>query len=147
MQSVRRRIIYPIPFWVKGKVNNIKTKTEVMACQSGRLCNVLPRFAYTSWLTWCKFILNVINHYFYYVDTTILIYFKLIPVLKDPYYLETQHLLIAVKGEDEQESYGKRSIFSYFLQLFNWNLVLLCISFFIDLYFEFVRKVQMDGRK
>ncbi|XP_066910921.1 phosphatidylinositol 3,4,5-trisphosphate 5-phosphatase 2A-like isoform X2 [Clytia hemisphaerica] len=28
------------------------------------------------------------------------------PVLKDPYYLETQHLLIAVKGED-QESYGE----------------------------------------
>lgn len=27
-------------------------------------------------------------------------------MLKDPYYLETQHLLIAVKGEDQQESYG-----------------------------------------
>lgn len=33
--------------------------------------------------------------------------FPLIPVLKDPYYLETQHLLIVVKGEDEQESYGE----------------------------------------
>lgn len=50
----------------------------------------------------------------YSLKEYIVIFRQLNPVLKDPYYLETQHLLIAVKGEDQQESYGIQ-FFCFFL--------------------------------